>query len=93
MDLKSFETVLLCFLFVLNMAGIGFLISIITNAIGFYINSTSATAYSYLVQTKLFAPQYFPDYLLTAVVFAVFALIIIYVWKQSHSIRKMIFGD
>ena len=93
MDSESFETVLLSFLFVLNLAGIGFLISIIVKAIGFYIDSPSATNYSYLVRTKLFAAQNFPNYILTATVFAGLGLVITYVWKQKRSIRKMIFGD
>ena len=91
MDSKSFETVLLSFLFVLNMAGIGFLIAIIIKSIGFYIDSSSATAYSYLVQTKLFAPQYFSNYLLTAAVFAGLGLVIIYAWRQNRSITNLIF--
>ena len=93
MDSKSFQTVLLTFLFVLNMAGIGFLIAIIVKAVEFYIDSSSAATYSYLIRSKLFAPQYIPDYLLTAVMFAVIAVILIYVWKQTPSIKKMIFGD
>ncbi len=93
MDSKSFETVLLSFLFVLNMAGIGFLIAIIVNAIRFYITSSAADNYSRLVRTKLFAAQYIPDYLLAAAGFAVLAAVIIYVWKQNRSIKKMIFGD
>ena len=93
MSPKSFQTVLLSFLFVLNMSGIGFLIAIIVNAIIFYINSSKAEEYSNLVKTKLFAPQYIPEYLLATVVFAVIALIIIYVWKQNRSIKKMIFRD
>ncbi|MCW4022525.1 MAG: hypothetical protein NWF02_05120 [Candidatus Bathyarchaeota archaeon] len=93
MDSKSFQTVSLSFLFVLNIAGIGFLIVIIVNAIRFYINSSQAEDYSYLVKTKLFASQYIPDYLLTAAFFAVIALIIIYVWKQNRSLKKLIFVD
>jgi len=61
MDSKSFQTVLLSVSFVLNMAGTGFLATIIINAIIFYINSSNAQKYSNLVKTKLFAPQYIPD--------------------------------
>jgi len=92
MSSKSFETVLMYFLFVFNMAGIGFLIAIIINAILFYINSPSATWYSMLIKTKLFVPQYFLDYFLTAVLFAVLAVLSIYVWKQKRSIKKMVFN-
>jgi hypothetical protein len=65
------------------MAGIGFLIAIIVKAIGFYIDSSDATDYSNLVQTKLFASQYIPDYFLAVLVFAGLGMMIIYVWKQT----------
>lgn len=93
MSSKSFQTVLLSFLFVLNMAGIGFLSAIIVKTIIFYINSSTAKVYSNLVKTKLFAPQYIAEYLLTAIIFAVIALILIYVWKQNCTLKQLIFGD
>jgi len=88
MSAKSSQTVLLSFLFVLNMAGIGFLTAIIVNTIIFYINSSTAKNYSNLIKTKLFVPQYIADYLLTAMVFAIIALIIIYVWKQNRTLKS-----
>ena len=91
MNAEALKTVSLCSLFVLILGAIGSIVAIITNAILFFMDSPSSKTYMYMVETKLFASQYFPYYLLTAAAFAGVGLLIIYLWKQNRSLKRTIF--
>jgi hypothetical protein len=83
MTAESLKRLSLISLFVFLFSALGFLVAVLLNAIFLYSESASLTAYEYLIETKLFTFTSVSYYLLTAVLFAGLALLIIYRWKKG----------
>jgi H+/Cl- antiporter ClcA len=85
MNGETLKTLSLCSFFVFLFGVLGFLVAIILNAAIFYVETRTTDMYVALVQSEILAVTYIPYYLLTAVLFAVLGLLIIYRWKHSSS--------
>jgi len=85
MNMESLKTLSLCSFFVFLFGALGFLVSIILNALIFYIKTPSVDTYEILVHNEILAIKYIPYYLLISVLFAGLGLFIVYMWRHPNS--------
>jgi len=83
MTAESLKTLSLISFFVFLSSALGFLVAVVLNAMFLYNESSSLTAYEYLIRTKLFTLTAVSYYILTAALFAGLALSIVYRWKHA----------
>ena len=85
MNKETLETLSLYSFFVCLFGVLGSLIAIMLNALSFYIEAPTISAYSAMIKTKLFANTFILYYLFTAMLFAGIGLLVIFIWKQNRS--------
>jgi hypothetical protein len=85
MNEEAVKTLSLGSLFVFLFGALGFLVAIILNALTIYIRASSNDMYETLVQIEILATKSIPYYLLTALLFVVLGLFLVYSLKQADS--------
>jgi hypothetical protein len=87
MNEETLKTLALCSIFVFLFGASGFLVASIINAANVYINSLTVEMY-YIWVKSMFSGKYLPYYLITGILFAGIALLIVYLWSPTDSTKR-----